>query len=138
MLSVVPAAPAGPATGSTSVTYTVTFSKPVTGVTPQDFAVVAGQGVSASGTVGVTPISTSAYSVGVYGISGAGTLRIDVLNTGNIHDADGNVLTFVNANATFQPQQARPTNQYPRSVVATDVNGDGKPDLVIANTAAAA
>lgn len=127
------AAPSGPDTGSASVNYTLTFSEPVTGVTAQEFAVVPGQGVSAAGTVGVTPVSNSVYSIAVYGISGTGSLRVDVLNTGNIKDADGNVLSFPNAAAAFQPQQALPTNQYPRSVVATDINGDGKVDLVTAN-----
>ena len=38
-----------------------------------------------------------------------------------------------NGNGTFQAQQTFATGSDPRSVALADVNGDGKPDLVVAN-----
>ena len=38
-----------------------------------------------------------------------------------------------NGNGTFQAQQTFATAREPISVVLGDVNGDGKPDLVVAN-----
>src|ERR1700722_13481529 len=65
-------APVGPTTSAASVTYTVTFNEPVTGVDSGDFS------LAVSGTVGatvaqVTPVSGAIYTVKVSGISGTGT-----------------------------------------------------------------
>ena len=38
-----------------------------------------------------------------------------------------------NGNGTFQAQQTFATGSNPTSVAVADVNGDGKPDLVVAN-----
>ena len=38
-----------------------------------------------------------------------------------------------NGNGTFQQQQTFSTGSNPRSVAVADVNGDGWPDLVVAN-----
>src|SRR5207302_1744444 len=39
-----------------------------------------------------------------------------------------------NGNGTFQSRQTLAAGSYPRSVVLGDVNGDGKPDLAVANS----
>jgi filamentous hemagglutinin family protein len=38
-----------------------------------------------------------------------------------------------NGNGTFQTQQTFATGSFPNSVATADVNGDGKPDLIVAN-----
>ena len=52
------------------------------------------------------------------------------MNDGSIQDALNNPL---GPNGSFQAQQTFPTGSIPYSVVASDVNGAGKPDLVVAN-----
>ncbi|MGH9427655.1 MAG: FG-GAP repeat domain-containing protein [Terriglobia bacterium] len=39
-----------------------------------------------------------------------------------------------NGNGTFQPQQRFTTGAGPSSVAVADVNGDGRPDVVTANS----
>ena len=78
-------------TNATSVDYTVTFSENVTGVGSSDFTLTG----TASGTISsVTPVNASTYTVAVNGISGDGTLRLDLNNSGTgIADAAGNAIT---------------------------------------------
>jgi hypothetical protein len=80
--SVVRAGGAGAtASGSAaSVDYTVTFSESVTGVDASDFA-LASTG-TAAGTLSVVSGSGSAYTVTVNGLSGDGTLRLDLNGSG--------------------------------------------------------
>ena len=40
-----------------------------------------------------------------------------------------------NGNGTFQAQQSYATGGHPRQVVVDDLNGDGIPDLIVANAA---
>ncbi len=84
----------------------------------------------------VTPVSGSVYTVTVSGITGNGTLGLNLVNNGSIHDLAGNNLAgrtcLVPEPATFA------TGRYSVSVAVADVNGDGKPDLVAANMAATA
>jgi len=88
--SIVPA-DANPTT-ATSVNYTVTFSKDVIGVTAGAFSVQLNGAVT--GTVNsVTPVSASVYTVNVNGVSGAGTIRLDLTNTSGIFDTDSNALS---------------------------------------------
>ena len=122
--------PIGPNDSATSVTYTVTFSKPVTGVDPTDFS------LALSGVTATTPVvvagSGAVYTVTINGISGSGTLGLNLVNNGTIQDSLGNPLGPV---GTFQTQQTFSTGAgtKPYSVAAADVNGDGIPDLVVAN-----
>ena len=132
LLSINRAAPAGPATNASSVSFTVAFSKPVTGVDPTDFQVVT------TGTVGttltqVTPVSASVYTVTVSGITGNGTLGLKLLNDGSIVDLLGNPLTQSNAAVAFQQTPDIAVGISPRAVVSADINGDGKADVVVAN-----
>jgi len=80
-------------TNATSVSYTVTFSEPVTGVSNIGFMATATNTV-ASTSITVTPVSSSVYTVSVNGISGDGTLRLDLnnANTG-IFDLAGNPIS---------------------------------------------
>jgi Ca2+-binding RTX toxin-like protein len=84
-----------PISGATaeSVDYTVVFSAPVTGVTPDDFTVTGGGG--AQGTVTAVSGSGTTYTVKVATQANtAGTLRLD-LNSSGTGIEDGNDLAIV-------------------------------------------
>src|SRR5208282_3342361 len=98
-----------------------------TGVAPTDFQ------LATTGTLGttltqVTPAGPSAvYTVTVSGITGYGTLGLNLVDNNSIRDLAGNPLVQQNAPAVFQTQQTFATGSDPRSVVLADVNGDGVP-----------
>ena len=124
--------PAGPATNASSVSFTVTFSEPVTGVNPTDFQVVE------TGTVGntltqVTPVSGSVYTVTVSGITGDGTVGLNLVDNGTIHDLAGNPLVQANAPASFQSQTTYALGAAASVAAVADVNGDGFPDIIVTN-----
>jgi FG-GAP-like repeat len=121
--------PVGPVTNASSVTYTVTFSEPVTGVDPADFQLALGPSVTGTITQ-VTPSSGAVYSVTVSGISGNGTLGLNLVDNGSIHDLAGNPLTQQNAQAAFQAQHPPPPFAGFHQMVEGDVNGDSIPDIV--------
>jgi len=88
-------ADADPIVSPTSVDFTVTFSEPVTGVDLTDFALTptgtvngALAGVGGAGAV---------YTVSVNVLSGAGTLRLDVIDDDTILDSDDTPLGGVGA-----------------------------------------
>ena len=128
--------PAGPVTNAGSVSYTVTFDEAVTGVAVGDFQVALTS--TAAGTLTqVTPVSGSIYTVSIGGVSGNGTLGLNLVDNGSIRDLAGNPLTQPNAPAAFQFQAgqtfsggfASPT------LVTADINGDGITDgLMVNNT----
>src|SRR5437016_3931098 len=82
--------PAGPNTNATSVTYTVTFSESVTGVDASDFT-LALSGVTTTPPV-VVAGSGASHSLTVNGISGNGTLGLNLTDDDSIQDAVGNAL----------------------------------------------
>jgi hypothetical protein len=113
-----------------SVTYTVTFSTAVTGVDPTDFQVVTTGGVTASSPVVVSG-SGASYSVTVNGITGAGSLGLNLIDDGTIHDTLGNPLQSNVATATsFQSPRVFGPGPQPTTMTVADLNGDGKPDIV--------
>ena len=130
VLSINRTTPPGPLTSDSSVTYTVTFNEPVTGVDATDFT------LALSGVAATTPVvvsgSGAVYSITINAISGTGTLQLSLVDDGSIKDAAGNSLQAGNI-VSFQNQPTSATGQSPASVVAADVNGDGKADLIVAN-----
>ncbi len=82
-------APAGGAVSTdTSVSFTVTFSEPVSGVSTDDFAL--GTTGTAAGTITSVSGSGSSYTIVVDGISGNGTLKVNLNGSTNIADGAGN------------------------------------------------
>ena len=80
-------------TNATSVSYTVTFSEAVTGVGATSFTATTTNTVASLGIV-VTPVSSSVYTVTVNGISGDGTLRLDLNSSNNgVLDLAGNPIS---------------------------------------------
>src|SRR5437773_1979205 len=83
--SILRTTPAGAFTNATSVTYTVTFDQAVTGVDATDFHLTLNGSVQANTPVAVAG-SGSSYTVLVNGISGNGTLGLNLVNNNSIHD----------------------------------------------------
>jgi len=78
-----------PAPGDASVAFTVTFNKPVTNISTDDFTLI-GTG-TASGTISSVSASTgSSVNVNVSGITGTGTIKINLNGSTNIADSVGN------------------------------------------------
>ncbi len=133
VLAINPSSPASPITDASSVSFTVIFSKPVTGVDPTDFT-LAETGTVATALTQVTPVSNSVYTVTVSGITGNGTLGLNLATNGssNIRDLAGN--TFMQGDTVpvsfLDPQTFTTGQSRTYSVVVADVNGDGKPDIV--------
>ncbi|CAO3380534.1 DUF4347 domain-containing protein [Azospirillum argentinense] len=98
-----------PASNATSITYTVTFSEDVSGVDSSDFT-LATTG-SAAGTIGtVTQVSPSVYSVTVTGISGTGTLGLDLKGSGTgIKDTANNDIAAGFTGSTHTVDRVAPT-----------------------------
>ncbi|MEI8017239.1 MAG: FG-GAP-like repeat-containing protein, partial [Schlesneria sp.] len=132
VLSINRATPTTSTTNLTAVSYTVTFSEAVTGVDAADFS-LAPTGTVAATTPVVTTVSPSVYTVAVGGITGIGSLGLNLVDNNSIHDVAGHPLTTPGAAASFAGQATFATGTQPKSVSLTDVNGDGKPDLVVAN-----
>jgi membrane-bound inhibitor of C-type lysozyme len=130
VLSITGTNPAEATTSASSVTYTVTFSEPVTGVDPGDFS-LALNGVSATTPVVVSG-SGSLYTVTINGITGDGTLGLNLVDNGSIRDALGNPLRG-NGTMSFRPQQTFLVGNNPIGVVTADLNGDGRPDIIVTN-----
>src|SRR5207245_2167097 len=68
---------------STSVQFAVTLAEPVTGVDPTDFSLAAS---GATGTISSVTGSGTSYVVTVTGVSGSGTLRLNLVDDDTIAD----------------------------------------------------
>ncbi len=89
-----------PAPDAVAIDFLVTFSKPVNGVDSSDFVLTTTG--SAMGTIsGVATSDNVTYTVSVTGVSGIGSLRLDVLADGSITDTPGNPLAAAYAAGTL-------------------------------------
>ncbi len=126
------ASPAGPVTNASTVSYTVTFNEAVTGVAAADFQ-LALTGTAAGTVSQVTPVSAAVYTVSVSGVTGNGSVGLNLVDNGSIRDLAGKSLTQENAPAAFLPKQTFTTGSAPDAVALGDLNGDGELDVVVAN-----
>ncbi|MDV2968386.1 autotransporter domain-containing protein [Nitratireductor aquimarinus] len=90
---------ASPAPDAVAIDFLVTFSKPVNGVDSSDF-VLTTTGSAMGAISGVATSDNMTYTVSVTGISGTGSLRLDVLADGSITDTPGNPLAAAYAAGT--------------------------------------
>ncbi len=124
--------PSNSTTNASMVSFTATFSEAVTGVTSSAFTLAETGSVAASLPT-VSPVSASVYTVTVSGITGTGTLGLNLVDNNLIKDLAGNTLVTSNSGASFANQTTFYTGAGPFSATLGDVNGDGKPDLVVTN-----
>ena len=73
-------------TSEFSVSFTVTFSEPVSGVDNNDFGLITGSTITNASITSVTPISSTTYTIGVNTGSGSGTIRLDLVDNDSIVD----------------------------------------------------
>ena len=86
VISIAPAS--GASASNTTVNFTASFSEAVTGVSTDDFTLV-GTG-SATGSIASVSGSGGSYTVTVNGITGNGTLKLNLNGSTNISDTAGN------------------------------------------------
>ena len=97
-------------TNAASVSYTVTFSEAVSGVTASDFTLTSSG--SATGSIeSVTAVSGSSntYTVTVDNVSGAGSLRLDVNASSSIVDAAGTAVPGYTGGQSYTIDRIVPT-----------------------------
>ncbi len=138
VLAITPTTPASPGslvTSASSVSYAVTFSKLVTGVDPTDFVLTeTGTVVATSTQVTVDPNNPNNWIVTISGITGDGTLGLQLANNNHIFDLAGNPLSQSFAPVTLLSLPTISLGQGQSLMAVADVNGDGKDDLIIANS----
>ncbi len=79
-------------TNALNVSWSVTFSEPVTGVDAGDFALVPGGGITGAGNIVVTPVDATTYTVSADTGTGNGTLGLDLADDDSIADLASNPL----------------------------------------------
>ncbi len=133
LVSIVRNSPASISTQSIDVSFTVTFTEPVSGVVAGDFVVDGALGVSADAPI-LSPTSgpSSTYTVQVNNVVGNGKLTLEMVEPSNptpiINDAGEGLKLFsryVNGSTV---------NIVPVASAEADLNRDGKPDSIVATT----
>ena len=132
LVSILRETPATASTNLSSVTFIAEFSEPVTGVDATDFLRSTTGTVAATRTT-VTAVSPTQYQVTVSGITGIGSIGLELNYNGSVRDTVGNILTSQNVAASFSDEIAIGTGALPTSVLTADINGDGKADVVSVN-----
>ena len=146
LLLTFPVAWAGPApVAGTSASATVTGTSPVTMHFPitrsgdnsypvwlyfhtQNGTAIAGSDYTAAGGATTVPAAATGASIPVQ-VLGASSYSADKQFSLNLLSATG-----VGPTATFVAQAGVPVGSLPQSVTTADVNGDGKPDVITANS----
>jgi hypothetical protein len=102
---------------------------------PGSVSVLLGNGDGTFQPAQTFPVGFGATSVAVADVDGDGIPDLVVANFGNpnTHDPGSVSVLLGNGNGTFRPPVNYATGPGPASVAVADVNGDGIPDLVVAN-----
>lgn len=109
-------------TNATAVDFTVTFDEDVNGVSSSNFSLDAG---GVSGSIGTVSGADQTWTVPVTGVSGNGTLSIDLSNISGITDDAGNTLGGTKTDGqTYTIDQADPS-----VTVASLTTNDTTPQL---------
>ncbi|MFZ6711025.1 Ig-like domain-containing protein, partial [Undibacterium sp. TC9W] len=116
-------------TNATSVSYTVTFSESVTGVDTSDFVLTPTGGVN--GNITSVTGSGTTYTVTVNGISGDGTLRLDLKNAGTgIADVASNAIaTGYTGGQVYTLDNTAPTTTVATAAMSADT-GTSNTDFI--------
>ncbi|WP_082485711.1 MULTISPECIES: DUF4347 domain-containing protein [unclassified Acidovorax] len=88
-----------PGSGATSMAFTVSFSESVANVSTDDFMLV-GTGSASGSIASVSASSGSTVDVNIAGISGTGTLKVNLNGGTNIIDGVGNSIPAYNGGST--------------------------------------
>ena len=109
--------PPGVDTNASTVSFTVTFSQTVVGVNLSDFQ-LALTGTASGTLTSVTPVSGAVYNIIVTGITGTGTLGLNLVDNGSIFNLAGNPLTNPSPQVSFafNPPSTFATGNDPASV----------------------
>jgi hypothetical protein len=107
---------------ATSVRFTVTFSESVTGVDAADFTLATS---GTAGTISSVSGSGTTYTVTVSGISGAGTLGLNLTDNDTIVDAGNNALSGSFTGATYTIKEATAGTASIAGYVYVDSDNDG-------------
>ena len=114
---------------ATTIRYQVRFSEPVTGVDVDDFETVLTGSIALANAIQVTG-SDSQYTVTISGISGDGTIGLNLVDNRSIIDASGNGLVPSGPGLSFAEPLTIAVSGTPRSIATADMNGDGFTDVV--------
>jgi hypothetical protein len=96
-------------TNAATLGYTVTFSEDVSGVDASDFTVVS-SGSAAASVASVTQVDAHTYTVTLNGVSGTGTLRLDLNASGTgIVDTAGNAISGGLTGTAYSVDRDAPT-----------------------------
>ena len=111
----------------TTATFTVTFSEDVQGVTADDFALALG-GVTVADPIVVTPVNGHVYTISLSGISGNGTIGVNLANTDqSVMDAASNVVAATTGGLLTVNQPGGPLQL---SGTTLTINGTGLDDTI--------
>ncbi|MFN5537121.1 MAG: FG-GAP repeat domain-containing protein, partial [Planctomyces sp.] len=117
----------------TSATWSLRFSEPVTGVDMTDFQVTPDAGVTWQ-SIDVRG-SGDSRSITVAGLSGAGKVRLDLVDDGSIRDPDGNPL-YGSSGIFLEPVRAPGAALHYENLLTADFDGDGRSEVVFAESPA--
>ena len=132
MQSITRTAPVGSPTNATTITYSVTFTEPVTGVDPTDFKLATTGTVA--GTVSQVTGSGTSYTVTVSSIAGDGTLGLNLFDDNSIRDLAGNPLGSLATIQSMAPANNYATNLRTDTAAAADFDSDGKIDVAVTDS----
>ncbi|MDB5337218.1 MAG: Serralysin, partial [Planctomycetaceae bacterium] len=127
--------PPGDTQFNTSISFDVIFSKPVVGVDASDFVPALSGGINFTDPIDVTGSGTT-YTVTISGLTGDGSLQLNLVDNNSIRDLTGNPLTNQFHDIAVAPIQTVNTGGTANAVAVGDLNSDGLVDIVSVDSSA--